>query len=293
MSSPLPVKLAFEHIASRGHATQRIVFLHGMLGRGNNLRTVARRFLEQRPTWDAWLVDLRGHGASPKGSPQPSLTAAATDVVALCAGSMPVRAIVGHSFGGKVALEAARQVYAQGFDTEAPESRPLSSLTHIVTLDSNPGVRTKEQVLGPDSAVAVIELLRALPTTHASRAAFIDAVEKRGQNRMLSQWLAQSTEPLAQGGIRFALDLDELYALLLSYFGEDLWPLLEQPPSSLRIHLIIGDRSSSYSSADRARAQALALRNTQVTCDVLPTDHWVHAEDPDGLLQRLWAHLPS
>ena len=293
MPSPMPVQLAFEHIASQGRATQRIVFLHGMLGRGNNLRTVARRFLEQRPSWDAWLVDLRGHGASPKGSPQPSLTAAADDVVALCTGSIPVGAIVGHSFGGKVALAAARQVFADSADSPVLPPGPLSKLAHVITLDSNPGVRTKEQVQGPDSAVAVIELLRALPPTHASRADFVDAVEKSGKSRMLSQWLAQSTEPLAQGGIRFSLDLDELYALLISYFSEDLWPVIEQPPACLNIHLIIGDLSSSYSSADRARAQALALRNPRVTCDVLPTDHWVHAEDPNGLLQRLWGYLPN
>ena len=74
------VELAFEHVTSPGRATQRLLFLHGMLGRGANLRTIARRFVDQRPAWDAWLVDLRGHGASPKGSPEPSLAAAADDV---------------------------------------------------------------------------------------------------------------------------------------------------------------------------------------------------------------------
>lgn len=288
------VTLAFEQLAGSGPATRRIVFLHGMLGRGNNLRTIARRFIDQRPGWDAWLVDLRGHGASPKGSSQPSLGAAAEDVLALCSRSIPIAALVGHSFGGKVALEAVRrsQIPADGAGPQ-----PLDSLAHVVTLDSNPGVRTPAQVQGPDSALAVIQMLRSLPAQHASRAAFVEAVLAQGQSRTLAQWLAQSTEPspspAVAGAVRFALDLDELEALLRSYFAEDLWPLIEAPPAALRVHLVIAGRSTSYSAEDRQRAQAAAAQCPRVTCDLLPTDHWVHAEDPEGLLQRLWTHIPA
>lgn len=287
------VELAFEHVTSPGRATQRLLFLHGMLGRGANLRTIARRFVDQRPAWDAWLVDLRGHGASPKGSPEPSLAAAADDVLALCSRSIPVGAIVGHSFGGKVALQAAQRALLHPSNQAFERAVALAQPVHVVTIDSNPGTRRPEEVAGRDSALSVIRMLRTLPRQFPSRAAFVDAVQAHGLSRMLAQWLAQSTEQSTDGGVRFALNLDELQALLASYFAEDLWPLIEQPPSSLRVHLIIGARSSSYSTEDRERAQALAANSAQVTCDVLPTDHWVHAEDPEGLLQRLWIHIPS
>jgi pimeloyl-ACP methyl ester carboxylesterase len=290
MTAPNPIELAFEHLTGSGAASQRIVFLHGMLGRGNNLRTIARRFLEQRPTWDAWLVDLRGHGASPKSSPQPSLGAAAEDVLALCRQAPPIGALVGHSFGGKVALEMLRRRLQPPRSDVAP---PLSALAHVVTLDSNPGVRRPEEVQGPDSALAVMARLRTLPQQHASRAAFVEAALATGLSRSLAQWLAQSTEATPQGTIRFALDLDELQALLLSYFTVDLWPLFEQPPPSVHLHCVIAGRSTSYSLEDRARMQVAAQNNPQVTCDVLATDHWVHAEDPDGVLKRLWAHIPA
>src|SRR5579862_164898 len=121
--SMLPgIDLAFDRVDG-AHPRQAIAFLHGILGRGINLRMIARRFVEARPDWTAWLVDLRGHGQSPKSTPEPSIEAAARDVVALAArAELPLRAIAGHSFGGKVALEVARLNAGQ-------------SLAHVVTID--------------------------------------------------------------------------------------------------------------------------------------------------------------
>jgi pimeloyl-ACP methyl ester carboxylesterase len=39
--------------------TRAFLFLHGILGQGTNLRTLARRFVEARPMVQAVLVDLR------------------------------------------------------------------------------------------------------------------------------------------------------------------------------------------------------------------------------------------
>src|SRR5262245_38331124 len=99
----MSVDLAFERIDG-ANPERTIAFLHGILGRGNTLRTIARRFVEKRPEWSAWLLDLRGHGRSPKGAPGASIQAAAEDVVHLeTRMSEPLGAIVGHSFGGKIA----------------------------------------------------------------------------------------------------------------------------------------------------------------------------------------------
>jgi pimeloyl-ACP methyl ester carboxylesterase len=87
--------------------------------------------------------------------------------------------------------------------------------------------------------------------------------------------------------MHFALDLDEIRALILDYFARDLWPVVEHPPGVARIHLVIGDRSDSYSPADRERAARIASSNGRVTVDVLPAGHWVHVDDPDGLLRML------
>ena len=266
------VKLAFDHVASREPAQKRALFLHGMLGSGGNLRTIARRFVTARPDWDAWLIDLRGHGASPKNTPEPSLAASAEDVRALCAGAN-IGAVIGHSFGGKVALELLR------LGLSAP---------HVVTLDSNPGVR--EPPRGGDSVLSVIDMLDDLPPRFASRAEFVAAVMQRGHSKTLAQWLALSTE-LLDGEVRFALDLRELRGLLQSYFAADSWDVVEAPPSGAQVHLVIAEKANSYSSADRQRAQEIAAHNPQVSVDFLATEHWVHAEDPDGVLRILFERI--
>jgi len=262
------VELAFERIGGL-RAQQTIAFLHGILGSGGNLRTVARRFVDARPSWTAWLVDLRGHGRSPKGAPDPSLEAAAGDLARLAARTAPpLVAIAGHSFGGKVALEALRI--------------GMGSLERVFAIDSMPGAR--EPFRGTDSALTVIETLESLPDTFSSKAAFVDAITAAGYARPLALWLTLSLQR-ADGGVRFALDLGEVRALLLDYFARDLWPVVERPPDDARVHLVIGDRSTSYSPADRERARALA--GDRVTVDILPAGHWVHVDDPDGLLRVL------
>jgi pimeloyl-ACP methyl ester carboxylesterase len=257
------------------------------LGRGSNLRTVARHFVQARPGWDAWLVDLRGHGSSPKSTPEPSLQAAAADVRALFYGSLPVAALIGHSLGGKVALELARQDHADAAGT----GRSLSTLAHVMTLDSNPGVR--EPALDGDSAPAVLKMLKELPATFPTRTAFVEAVLAQGKSRTLAQWLAMNTEPAQEGGVRFGLDLAELSALLLSYLQADLWPMIENPPAALCVHQVIGERSTSYAPADRTRARSAAAGSARVTVDFLPTDHWIHSEDPEGLLRVMLTRIPD
>jgi pimeloyl-ACP methyl ester carboxylesterase len=253
-----------------------IAFLHGILGRGLNLRTLARCFVEARPKWSAWLVDLRGHGRSPKGMPAPSIEAAARDVLNLSRhGDLPLAAILGHSFGGKVALEAARLAGNK-------------SLHHLFTIDSVPGSR--EPLRGGDSALAVIETIESFPSTFASKTDFIRAVVAAGQTRTLAEWLAGSVETKGDH-VQFALNLDEIRELLLDYFARDLWPVVEHPPEELRMHLLIAEDSESYSEGDRKRALKIARSNPQVTVDILPGGHWLHVDNRDGVTSKILEYL--
>jgi pimeloyl-ACP methyl ester carboxylesterase len=272
----MSVDLQYDRID--GAAPERaIAFLHGILGRGLNLRSIARKFVEARPHWSAVLVDLRGHGRSPKGTPAPSIEAAARDVLDLASRTKPLLgSIVGHSFGGKVALEAAR---LGGMAT--PE--------HLVLIDSAAGPRTN--LRGSGSPLDIIETLESLPSTFASRNSFVDAVIAAGKPRAIAQWLAQSLEPEGDH-VRFGLDLGEIRVLLSDYSIRDLWPVVESPPGSSRVHLVIAEKSDSYSPEDRTRAARLSETSERVTVDVLPAGHWVHVDDPDGLLRVLLTRIP-
>ena len=95
--------------ASGADPGSHLVFLHGIFGAGRNWATVAHHLVRERPEWGALLVDLRQHGSS-QGFPTPhTLAAVAADVGRLIlASEHPVRGVLGHSFGGKVALELVR-----------------------------------------------------------------------------------------------------------------------------------------------------------------------------------------
>jgi esterase len=281
------VHLFVDRIARKeGPAERRAVFLHGILGSGQNLRTVARRFTELCPGWDAAVVDLRGHGRSvPIGAGAPTIATVAADVLETLGGEpVPVAAVIGHSFGGKVALEVARRWGPGG--TARGDGRVLP-LDHVVVMDSLPGARPTRH--GSESIAQVLETLDALAHPFPDRNAFVAAVEARGHGKPIAQWLATSLKRQDDGTFLFGVDLAFVREVLGDYFALDLWPLLEDAPETgglSGVHLVIGGRSTVFLPPDRARASELERRG-RLTVDVLDAGHWLHAEDPESVIAVL------
>jgi pimeloyl-ACP methyl ester carboxylesterase len=253
-----------------------VVFLHGILGSGANLRSQARRFVDAFPLWQVALLDLRAHGHSLASDGRPdTIASAALDVLDTAATlALPLHAVVGHSFGGKVALEVAR----------------TGAVPEVMTLDSAPGPRTDAR--GSETTAAVIALLDTLPGPWNLREDFIRDVEGSGIPEVtngLAQWLAMNLARV-DGSLRFRLSLPRIHALLESYLAADCWPAIEA--GRARFHLVIGARSEVYTPEDRARAQALARASEgRVSVDLLESGHWVHVDDPEGLARVLAARL--
>src|SRR5689334_12030746 len=79
---------------------QWMLMLHGILGSGGNLRTLARRLVERAPGWGFLLVDLRMHGQSQGAPPPHTIAATAEDLMRLTAQlGLPIGGVLGHSFG--------------------------------------------------------------------------------------------------------------------------------------------------------------------------------------------------
>ncbi len=252
-----------------------MLFLHGILGTGANLRTLAKRFVALRPQWQGVLVDLRAHGGSLGRDGADTVENAAADLAALGAGlNVPVEAITAHSFGGKVALQYAA----------------THTLEHVTLIDSAPGTRFDHR--GSELTMQVLAMLDTLEgETWSSREDFVKTLVARGQDRGVALWLAMSV--VAEGGrYRFSLELPRIHALIDSYFSLDTWPVLERElPTAF--HLIIGDRSTVYDAIERARAEALVAKTSgRVTVDVLPAGHWVHVDAFEGLLRVLLDRVP-
>lgn len=252
-----------------------MLFLHGILGSGANWRSFARALVKERPEWGAVLVDLRLHGDSTTGfAPPHTVKAAAADVnelFALVPG--PVRGVLAHSFGGKVAL--------------ALSDRVSGDLDHVFVIDATPG--TRPDARGSESTKHIVELLSTLPERFESRDEFMKFVEERGVTRPIAMWLAMNVRPVPNTtSFVFRIDVAAVKEMLADYFALDLWPVLEEPKGVVCNHLIVGGRSTVVDESDRERAR----KAPRTTLDVIDdAGHWVHADAPDALRSVVLGHL--
>lgn len=250
--------------------TKALLFLHGILGSGGNLRSHARTFVTAKPEYLAVLIDLRAHGESLGVEGADTVANAAEDVAQTSRLlGVSVTGVVGHSFGGKVALALAQA---------HPE------LLDVMTLDSAPGPRLDAR--GSEATVRVVSMLQSMQGPWPTREAFVQEVESHGQSRGLAQWLGMNLARKPEGFV-FRLELTRILTLLDDYFAVDLWPLVERAAQTRlgpRFHLVIGTQSKVYEHDDRIRAQTLESESDgYVTVDLLDAGHWVHVDDPQGV----------
>lgn len=268
------MRLSYDTLASAGSSpTQAVVFLHGILGTGVNLRSHARRFVERRPGSLALLVDLRAHGRSQGLDGVDTVAAAARDIVETARGlEQPLTAVIGHSFGGKVALSLVEA---------------LPTIERVVTLDSAPGLRLDAR--GSEATMRVLRLLEELRGPWKTREAFSAEVEAKGESRSMASWLAMNLG-WESDAFRLRLDLSRIHALLESYLAFDAWPVLEHAVARGRpkVDLVIAKGSEVYGPEDRARANRLASPSGPLAVHLLDGGHWIHVENPAGVDRVLW-----
>ena len=245
--------------------TRACLVLHGILGSKTNWRTLARRFAEALPDWAFVLVDLREHGASQGLPPPHTLAAASRDLVELGASlALPVRGVLGHSFGAKVALS---------FAGDTP------SLTHLVVVDANPGARPDRR--GSEASLRALDTLEAIGPEWPSREAFLAAVTADGHDRGMAAWLAMNLEH-APGGFRLRVDVRAIRSMLDGYFQADLWSVVEAAPATRRTTFILGGASGVMDPAELDRLDAVAARGGCEVVVVPGAGHWVHVDAPDA-----------
>lgn len=251
------------------------MFLHGLLGRASNWQGFAKRFVAARPEYSALLVDLRMHGESQGLPPPHTLAAAAADVAALMQ-ERSASVVVGHSFGGKLSMRMLAD--------------PPPSLREVWVLDASPSPRLERDE--NDTTLRVLTALRDLPPRFASRAEFVADVTARGVPTSLGPWLAKNLVPADDGqGLRFGLDLDAMFAFLNDHDRVDVWALIEAPPEGVALRFVIGGRSTTISARDRQRLRMLATRGVLEVHELPEAGHWVHVDDPEGLMRVLVERL--
>ena len=257
----------------KGNADNKCFVLHGVLGSGQNFRSLAKRLSQSAPAWQFVLVDLRLHGQS-QGAPAPhTLEACADDLERLAQELGAPKAVMGHSFGGKVALSYA--------------ARAPARLEQTWVLDSDPGAGMP----GEDHDVSrVIRALLPLPDRYASREAFVERLTAQGIGLATARWLSQNLVR-EQDTYRWRLNLDAIGTLLSDYFTRDLWHVLESPPAGQTLHLVIAEASQRLDRAARQRLGEIS-KSGRVAVHVVPNaGHWLHVDNPEGLLAILEPHF--
>jgi pimeloyl-ACP methyl ester carboxylesterase len=274
---------ADEGLATRtlGEAGPRVVFVHGLFGQGKNWTTIGKGLAERHRVT---LVDLPNHGHSPWTDRVDYL-----DMVELLATELeqfgePVT-LVGHSMGGKVAMQLALR-------------RP-ELLRALVVVDIAPveypisGGRTDDPDEEASPFAAYIDAMRALDLDQLTTRDDADAALKAAvRSRMVRSFLLQSLvrEGLGEGGgWRWRLNLDLL--------ARDLGELrgFPEPPSGASfdgpVLWIAGANSTYVLPEDRPHMDALFPATRLVR--IKNAGHWVHSEQPQIFLATLERFLAS
>ncbi len=243
------------------------VLLHGFLGSGRNLRTLATSWSAADPRRRFLLPDLTGHGASPALPPGATLDTMARDVLetARARGLTGPLELVGHSLGGRVSLAASLV-------------SPVD-VASVTLMDIAPGPVPVDL----SESGMVLHILLKAPDTAPSRRDMRAGLVGQGLSEPLADWLVMNLTPTPDGGVRWRFDRQALSELHGRLNGVDLWAAVERPGA--RVRCIRGGRSRYVSDADVAR-----LRAAGCPVETVPgAAHYVHVDAPQALLQWLMA----
>ncbi|PIN24635.1 putative alpha/beta hydrolase [Handroanthus impetiginosus] len=291
--------LAFEEIKSspeKPHEFTAFV-LHGLLGSGRNWRSFSRSLASylSYAQWRMVLVDLRNHGRSAEIEgllPPHNLENAAKDLANLVRseGWDWPDVVIGHSLGGKVALQFAKSCDNghYGDDVSLPKQ--------LWVLDSVPGKVIQEN--GDGEVEKVLRTLQSLPSTIPSRKWLVDHMLKLGFSKSLSEWIGSN---LKKSGERetWAFNLDGAVQMFNSYREADYLPLLEHTPKGMEISIVRAEKSDRWSrdviqQLDHLASKQVDEAEGKVSVHVLPNaGHWVHVDNPKGLLEIVAPRITS
>jgi pimeloyl-ACP methyl ester carboxylesterase len=181
---------------------------------------------------------------------------------------------------------------------ELPNPPDLSRLMlrQVWALDSDPGAQEPDH---SHQVLRVVASLKKHPGPFASRASALTALEAEGLSSGLGNWLVTSLERSAGGAgeasFTWRFELPEIGQLLADYFSTDLWPFLEraarQAGDSPRFDLLVAENSDRWSGNMRERASRLNQSGGFRLHELADSGHWVHVDNPDGLLGILSAQL--
>lgn len=258
------VTLVFDTV---GSGQKQAWVLHGILGSRKNWRSFAKRLSSTHPGWTLKVIDLRCHGDSEGDGPH-SVHSASDDLVDFAREQGAPDLIIGHSFGGKVAMLAAAA---------------LGPSCAVAALDALPG-RIPEA--DRDNHVTqIFATLAQVPMPILSRQALVAVLKSHGLPDSVAMWMTTNLRRTGEGLV-WTFDLAGARAMLLSYFDLDLWEWLQTTDNE--VWFVRAEQSDRWSTHVLVTFDELQRRRSNIHLTLLrDSGHWVHVNNPDGLLVTL------
>ncbi|KAK9290385.1 hypothetical protein L1049_008554 [Liquidambar formosana] len=295
--------LAYEEVRvsdERPHNSTAFV-LHGLLGSGRNWKSFSRRLasmlFDSSPSsdWRMVLVDLRNHGNSADIEglrPPHDMVNAAKDLANLVKsqGWAWPDVVIGHSMGGKVALQYTESC-ARG---DYGESVALPK--QLWVLDSVPGEVNPENSDG--EVEKVLQTLQSLPSLVPSRKWLVNHMMELGFSKSLAEWIGSNLKKSGEHET-WAFNLEGAVQMFNSYRESSYWSLLENPPKGMEIAIVRAENSDRWDPNLIQRLDSLACQGGdgskgKFLVHVLPNSgHWVHVDNPKGLLDIVAPKIAS
>ena len=239
------------HSYIQGHG-KPLIILHGFLGSLDNWQTMSKRLSQ---FYEVCSLDLRNHGRSPH-SELMNYPAMAQDVHQFIAEhNLATLSVLGHSMGGKVAMQLAAQY---------PDE-----IEKLIVVDIAPKAYGRAHE----------------PMLHAMRNANLPAYKSFGEisdaltgaipDPAVRSFILKNLTRDADGGFHWRLGLDEI----IENYGELTKPITSEKPFTKSACFVRGGRSNFVQDSDIAAIREFFPRAEFNT--IANAGHWVHIDSAD------------
>ncbi len=240
-----------------------IIILHGLFGLGDNWRTIARLM---ESDYQCILVDLRNHGRSPHDAVM-NFEVMAQDIEELLEEmELDDAVLLGHSLGGKVAMQ---------FATTYPE------LTRkLIVVDIAPKMYPSHH----DVVINAIEAIHPSTLTARNEAESIFR-QFLGKDESTVQFLMKNLSRNPEGGFEWKPNMPGIIAA----YDQLMQEVTAMHPYLGPVIFIKGERSDYITEQDLPAIHQLFPRARLLS--IPGAGHWVHADQPEVFTRALLSFL--
>lgn len=246
-----------------GNQTEHLLILHGLLGMGDNWGQLAKVFSEK---YCCHLLDLRNHGQS-FHSDEMNLTVMSKDILAyLTFHQIKKCTILGHSMGGKVAMHLAFHHTEVLYKIIIADIAPKAYTPYLLPMI--------KQIKGLDLA------------SFSSRNEINQTLENLLPSKAMALFIGKNIKRINGNQFQWKANLDiicQAYPQLVS--------AEKNVTSSIPALFLIGEKSDYISLEDEPLIHSYFSHAKLVL--IPEAGHWLHADNPQAVIQECMTFLDS